>query len=370
MENHDRITESAVQAALAEVRYPGLNRDIVSFGMVRSIAVRDGRVHVSLVLSTTREEVPDQLRTAIRDALTVIGAVRTEVQIVPPERRSPGVQDPWADRARLPGVARVIAVGSGKGGVGKSTVAANLALALQLEGLRVGLMDADIYGPSVPMILGAEDGARRVRVDEERRIRPLDLHGLAVVSFGFFLGPGSPAVWRGPMVSKAVKQFARGVLWPELDVLVVDLPPGTGDVPLSLAQSVVVDGSVVVTTPQRLAVQEAEKAVEMFRKLDVPVIGVVENMSFAECACGRRSHPFGRGGGAALATRTGVPLLAAIPFEEPVVEGEDRGAPPVLEHPESAVAAAFQPLAGGVLAGLGFERVGEARSATDAESVA
>jgi ATP-binding protein involved in chromosome partitioning len=359
MSDHDPITESAVRAALAEVRYPGLNRDIVSFGMVRSVAVRNGRVHVSLVLSSTREEVPDQLRAAIREKLAAIGAVRCEVQILPPERRAPGARDPWADRGRLPSVARIVAVGSGKGGVGKSTVAANLALALRLEGLRVGLLDADIYGPSVPMILGIEDGAQRIRMSEERKILPLEAHGLAVVSFGFFLGPQSPAVWRGPMVSKAVKQFSRGVVWPELDVLVVDLPPGTGDIPLSLAQSVVVDGGVVVTTPQRLAVQEAEKAVEMFRKLDTPVLGVVENMSHALCACGRRSYPFGRGGGAGLAERAGVPLLVELPFEEPVVEGEDRGAPPVLEHPGSVVASAFRGLAQRVLDGLGFAQVGE-----------
>ncbi len=347
------LTEADVRAALGDVRYPGLTRDIVSFGMVRSVAVRNGRVHVSLVLSTARDDVPDQLRATIREKLASIGAVRTEVQIVPPERRAPGVADPWADRGRLPGVARIIAVGSGKGGVGKSTVAANLALALQLDGLRVGLLDADIYGPSIPMILGVEDGAQQVRMSDDKRILPLHAHGLAVVSFGFFLGPQSPAVWRGPMVSKAVKQFARGVVWPELDVLVVDLPPGTGDVPLSLAQAVVVDGAIVVTTPQRLAVQEAEKALGMFTKLDVPVLGVVENMSHSVCACGRESHPFGRGGGATLAERAGVPLLAQLPFEEPVVEGEDHGAPPVVELPASAIAVAFRGLAERVMDRLG-----------------
>jgi ATP-binding protein involved in chromosome partitioning len=357
MTSHDPISEAAVRAALAEVRYPGLTRDIVAFGLVRSVAVRDGRVHVSLVLGTTRAEVPDQLRSAIREKLAAIGAVRTEVQILSPERRAQGVSDPWAGRGRLPGVARIIAVGSGKGGVGKSTVAANLALALRLDGLRVGLLDADIYGPSIPMILGIEDGAHEIRMSADRKILPLDVHGLAVVSFGFFLGPQSPAVWRGPMVSKAVKQFSRGVIWPNLDVLVVDLPPGTGDIPLSLAQSVVVDGGVVVTTPQRLAVQEAEKAVEMFRKLEVPVLGVVENMSYGVCACGRRSHPFGRGGGAALAGGASVPLLVELPFEETVVEGEDRGAPPVLEYPQSAVASAFRSLSAGVIAGLGFTRI-------------
>lgn len=356
MASRDLLTEPDVRAALAGILYPGMNRDIVSFGMVRSVSVRDGRVHVSLVLSSTRDEVPDQLRAAIREKLAAIGAVRTEVQILPPERRAPGVPDPWADRGRLPGVARVVAVGSGKGGVGKSTVAANLAIALGLEGLSVGVMDADIYGPSIPMILGLEDGARQVRMSADRKILPLEAFGLAVVSFGFFLGPQSPAVWRGPMVSKAVKQFSRGVIWPELDVLVVDLPPGTGDVPLSLAQAVVIDGGVVVTTPQRLSVQEAEKAVEMFRKLDTPVLGVVENMSYSQCECGRRSHPFGRGGGAMLATRAGVPLLVEVPFEESVVEGQDRGAPPVLEHPDTAVASAFRSLAVDLLAGLGFTR--------------
>jgi ATP-binding protein involved in chromosome partitioning len=359
MSTPESLSEAAVRAALAEVPYPGLNRDIVSFGMVRSVAVREGRVHVSLVLASTREEVPDRLRASIREKLAAIGAVRSEVQILPPERPAPAARDPWAERGRLPGVTRIVAVGSGKGGVGKSTVAANLALALHREGLRVGLMDADIYGPSIPMILGIEDGAQRIRMSEERKILPLEAHGLAVVSFGFFLGPQSPAVWRGPMVSKAVKQFSRGVVWPRLDVLVVDLPPGTGDIPLSLAQSVVVDGGVVVTTPQRLSVQEAEKAVEMFRKLEVPVLGVVENMSYGECECGRRSHPFGRGGGAALAERVDVPLLAELPFDEPVVEGEDRGAPPVLENPMGAVSSAFTTLARRLLGGLGFTQTAE-----------
>lgn len=355
--DNEDLTPSMVRAALAEVRYPGLNRDLVSFGMVRSVAVRNGRVHVSLVLSSTREEVPELLRREIREKLISIGAVRVEVQILPPERRAPGVPDPWAGRGRLPGVSRIVAVGSGKGGVGKSTVAANLALALRSEGLRVGLMDADIYGPSIPIILGIEDGAQRVRMSEDKKILPLEAHGLAVVSFGFFLGPQSPAVWRGPMVSKAVKQFSRGVVWPELDVLVVDLPPGTGDVPLSLAQSVVVDGGIVVTTPQRLSVQEAEKAVGMFRKLEVPVLGIVENMCYTACACGRRSHPFGRGGGTVLAQRSGVPLLVEVPFEEPVMEGEDRGAPPVLESPRGTAASAFGALSRAIIEALGFTRM-------------
>ncbi len=347
-------TEADVRTALAGIAYPGLNRDIVSFGMVRAVSVRDGRVHVSLVLSTDRADVPDRLRAAVRERVLALGAIRCEVQIRPPERVTPAARDPWAGRGRLPGVKRIVAVGSGKGGVGKSTVAANLALALRAEGLRVGILDGDIYGPSVPVILGLEDGARRIRMSPDKLIRPLEAHGLAVVSFGFFLGPESPAVWRGPMVGKAVKQFSRGVLWPELDVLVVDLPPGTGDVPLSLAQSVVLDGGIVVTTPQRLAALEAAKALEMFRKLDVPVLGVVENMSFALCACGRTSHPFGQGAAARLAGDAGVPLLAAIPFEGDVVAGEDAGRPPVLAHPEGPVAQAFASLAASLAPALGF----------------
>ena len=345
------LTESAARAALTDVSYPGLKRDIVSLGLVRSVTVRDGRVHVSLTLSTDRAEVPDQLRAAIRTRLAAAGAVRSEVQIQPPERKSAN-RDPWAGRRRLPRVGHVIAVGAGKGGVGKSTVAVNLALALRACGARVGLLDADIYGPSVPVLVGLEDGARRIEMTPQQQIIPLEAMGLHVVSFGFFLGAESPAVWRGPMVGKAVKQFSQGVVWPELDVLVVDLPPGTGDVPLSLAQSIVVDGAVVVTTPQRLSVLEAAKAVEMFRKLDVPVLGVVENMSFAVCACGRRSHPFGQGGGEALAKHTGCVLLGEVPFEEPVMAGGDVGVALASAHPDAGSVQAFANVAARVSAAL------------------
>ncbi|MEQ9569733.1 MAG: P-loop NTPase [Longimicrobiales bacterium] len=341
------LTEAAARAALTSVPYPGLERDIVALGLVRSVTIRDDCVHVSLVLSTERDDVPDLLRSTIRERLKEAGAVRSEVQILPPGQ-APGRRNPWAGRTRLPNVGRIVAVGAGKGGVGKSTVAVNLALALRARGVRVGLLDADIYGPSVPMLVGLEDGAKRVRMSDRKQVIPLEALGLAVVSFGFFLGPESPAVWRGPLVGKAVKQFSRGVLWPELDVVVVDLPPGTGDVPLSLAQAVVVDGAVVVTTPQRLAATEAAKAVAMFRKLDVPVLGVVENMAFAECACGRRSHPFGRGGGETLAREVGIDLLGSVPFGEETVEGGDTGVPAVLRDPGSGPARVFTEIADGI----------------------
>lgn len=338
------ITEADVRAALGDVAYPGLRRDIVSLGMVRSIAVRNDRVHVSLTVSTEREEVPDLLRHAVRERLERLGVVRTEVQLLTPARK-PADRDPWSGQGRLPGARRIIAVGAGKGGVGKSTVAVNLALALLQSGFRVGVLDADIYGPSVPMLLGLEDGAQRARMNDQKQILPLEAYGLSVVSFGFFLGAESPAVWRGPMVGKAVTQFSRGVVWPDVDVLVVDLPPGTGDVPLSLAQSVVVDGAIVVTTPQRLAATEAAKAVAMFSSLEVPVVGVVENMSHATCSCGRRSRPFGSGGGAKLAGDAGIPLLGQLPFEEGMVDDADRGAPAMIAAPESEVAAVLRSIA-------------------------
>jgi ATP-binding protein involved in chromosome partitioning len=256
-------------------------------------------------------------------------------------------RDPWAGQVRLARVRRVIAVGAGKGGVGKSTVAVNLALALAAEGLRVGLLDADIYGPSLPILLGITDGMARARVTPERHIVPLLAHGLPFVSFGFFLGAGSPVVWRGPMVAKVVRQFATGVDWPELDVLIVDLPPGTGDVPLSLAQTLALDGAVVVTQPARVAAVEAEKAVALFRALEVPVLGVVENMT----------GPFGHGGGRAVAHILAAPFLGEIPFERAVVSDGDAGTPTVLARPHSAAALALQTIARSVAEALGWQHV-------------
>lgn len=363
------LTEARVREVLAEVRYPSLDRDVVSLGLLRSVAVRNGRIHVSLVVSTSKREVRDQLRAAIKEALSEAGAVRTEVQIRPP-RQTKGIRgDPWSDRGRLPGVRRIVAVGSGKGGVGKSTVAANLALSLRRGGARVGVLDADIYGPSLPVVLGVEDGRERVEVTDDRIVLPLEVHGLHVVSFGFFLGEESPAVWRGPMVGKAVKQFSRGVRWPELDILVVDLPPGTGDVPLSLAQSVVVDAGIVVTTPQRLSVLEARKAAEMFRKLRTPLLGVVENLSYSRCGCGRTHHPFGEGGGARLAEEEGTRLLGRIPFLEGMVEGEDRGESPVLTDPDGEAGRAFDGLAAEVREALDENAAGAASGTEGSHAV-
>ncbi len=347
-----------IRAALGSVPYPGLSRDLVSFGMVRHVSVCDTRVTIRLAIRTDDASIPDRLGQNIRDRLVPMGATLVTVEIVKPEPASRplphsphgkaprgGVPDPWAEQVRLKNVRDVIAVGAGKGGVGKSTVAVSLALALVRAGFAVGLLDADIYGPSVPILLGIEDGSQKVSMSVDKHIIPVDVHGLTLISFGFFLGEGSPAIWRGPMVSKAVKQFARGVDWPQLDVLVVDLPPGTGDIPLSLVQAIEVSGAVVVTQPQRLASVEAQKAGQMFAQLNVPVLGVVENMSGA----------FGHGGGQIVADALRVPFLGHVPFDVAVVAEGDAGTPTVLARSDSEFSRSFDAIAHQVVVALGWQ---------------
>ncbi len=356
------LTRDVITDALRHVPYPGLTRDLVSFGMVQQVAVCDGRVKVQLGLHTRDETLLSKLSSSIRDALQPLGAHEVAIEVVPPKpapAAAPvaraGTPDPWADQVKLAAVRHVIAVGAGKGGVGKSTVAANLAIALARDGLRAGLLDADIYGPSLPILLGMEDGASRVRMSPEKHILPLDAFGVPLISFGFFLGEDSPAIWRGPMVSKAVKQFARGVAWPELDVLVVDLPPGTGDIALSLAQAVVLSGAVVVTQPPRVAAAEARKAAKMFRSLEVPVLGVVENMSGV----------FGKGAGSVVASELGVPFLGEIPFDEQMVVEGDTGMPTTIARPDSAAGVALSAIAREVATALGWRHIpGDAAGAT------
>jgi ATP-binding protein involved in chromosome partitioning len=343
------LTVDVVTAALRGVAYPGLTRDLVSFGMVRHVSVCDGRVKVQLGIRSRDETLPARLQATIGDALRPLGATMVAVEIVAPAQApapsaARGTPDPWADRVRLASARHIIAVGAGKGGVGKSTVAVNLALALAREGLRTALLDADIYGPSLPILLGIEDGSTRVKMSPEKTIQPLVAHGLPMMSFGFFLGEGSPAIWRGPMVAKAVKQFARGVKWPDLDVLIVDLPPGTGDVPLSLAQAVELSGAVIVTQPPRVAAAEARKAAHMFRALEVPVLGVVENMS----------GPFGRGAGRAVASELGISFLGEVPFDERIVGEGDAGTPTMVARPDSASGIAFEHIARAVAGALGW----------------
>ena len=361
------LDEDIVRSALGDVPYPGLTRDLVSFGMVKHISVCGTQVKVQLALRTEDASIPDRLGATIRDRLGAIGASLVTVEIVkpdPPSRPIPhsptgkapraGAPDPWAEQVRLTSVRDVIAVGAGKGGVGKSTVAVSLALALVRAGFVVGLLDADIYGPSVPILLGIENGSQQIKVTADKHIIPVSTFGLSLISFGFFLGEGSPAIWRGPMVSKAVKQFARGVEWPQLDVLVVDLPPGTGDIPLSLVQAIEVSGAVVVTQPQRLAGVEAQKAGEMFAQLDVPVLGVVENMTGA----------FGHGGGEAVAAALKVPFLGTVPFDIDVVQEGDAGTPTVVARKDSEFSRSFDVIAHRIVKSLGWQLAGTDESET------
>jgi len=345
------LTSDAVSRALREILDSRPNVDHSSSEVLHRVSVCGSRVTVHLALQVSGSAEIEELDAAVSGRLHALGASDVEVVIRRPEPslagRLRGRGDPWAGQVRLASVQHVVAVGAGKGGVGKSTIAANLALALGRDGLRAALLDADIYGPSLPILLGIEDGAARARMTPERHILPLQAHGLPLVSFGFFLGESSPAIWRGPMVAKAVQQFARGVAWPSLDVLVVDLPPGTGDVPLSLAQAIELSGAVVVTQPARVAAAEARKAVQMFSALKVPVLGVVENMT----------GPFGIGAGRSISAELGVPFLGDVPFDAEIVREGDMGTPTVVARPGSPVAASFDRIGQQVAEALGWRRI-------------
>jgi ATP-binding protein involved in chromosome partitioning len=254
----------------------------------------------------------------------------------------------------IPGVANVLAVASGKGGVGKSTVATNLALALVSLGQRTGLMDADVYGPSVPLMLGIEEKAR---TGEDRRILPVERHGLRVVSMGMFVGETTPVIWRGPMITKLITEFLRNVEWGELDVLVLDLPPGTGDVQLTLTQQVPLAGGVIVTTPQDVALADVRRGIEMFRQVHAPVLGLIENMSFHVCpGCGARADLFGHGGGAEMARQAGIPFLGEVPLVRAIREASDAGLPIVSAQPSHPQSRAFREIAERVLVHLAEAR--------------
>jgi ATP-binding protein involved in chromosome partitioning len=337
------LTPDAVREALRGVLFPGFRRDIVRLGMVGDeIVVGGGTVRVSLRPGTDKPDVLAELRRAIE---TVVGRLpgvsRVEVDVA---RADAGRgRDPFAGRAALPGVSHVIAVSSAKGGVGKSTVAANLAVALARQGQRTGLLDADVYGPSVPLMFGVET---RPRVTPEKRIEPIEREGVRLISMGFFLDEQSPVIWRGPIVMGIVRQFLRDVEWGALDFLVVDLPPGTGDAPLTLMQQVPVTGGLVVTTPQDVALLDVGRGIAMFAQVSTPVLGVVENMSGYVCPqCGTEDPVFGQGGAQGLADRFGVPLLAAIPLVVTVREAGDHGRPIVAADPGHPVTRVFLELA-------------------------
>lgn len=333
---HTPVTEAGVLEALRSVKDPDLHRDIVSLGFVRHLRIDGGQVAFAIELTTPACPVKDQMRDQARAAVLRLPGVADVAIEMTSQVRS--VASPDAGRAPVPGVKNIIAVGAGKGGVGKTTVAVNLAVALAQRGSKVAMIDGDIYGPNVPMMLGVQ---AQLTTDGEK-ILPAEQYGIKLVSMAFLTQDDSPVIWRGPMLHGAIQQFFREVRWDEIDYLVVDLPPGTGDVALSLAQTVPVAGAVVVTTPQSVSVADTRRAVRMYQKLNIATLGLIENMSHFVCPhCAHESDIFGKGGGEALATALGVPFLGRVPIYEPIRSGADRGVPIVVSEPDSPAGQAF-----------------------------
>jgi ATP-binding protein involved in chromosome partitioning len=330
------LTEERVLEALRAVKDPDLHRDIVSLGFVKHVAIEAGRVSFTIELTTPACPVRDQMRDQARAVVAALPGVESvDVQMTASVRSALA---PDAQRAPVPGIKNIIAVGAGKGGVGKTTVAVNLAIALARAGGRVGMIDGDIYGPNVPIMLGLQT---QLTTDGEK-IVPVEKYGIQLVSMGFLAGDDAPVIWRGPMLHGVIGQFFRDVRWSGLDYLVVDMPPGTGDVALSLSQTVPVSGAIVVTTPQTVSLADTRRAIRMYQKLNIPTLGVIENMSHFVCpGCGLESDIFGRGGGERLAAELGVPFLGRIPIYEPIRRGGDEGVPIVVAEPDSPPARAF-----------------------------
>lgn len=335
-----QITEKEVLDALRKVMDPELGKDLVTLNMIRGVKVDGGKVRFNLVLTTMACPLKKELETNARNAVSAIPGV-TEVVLetgaeVPQAKKLP-------EKSPIPGVKNTIAVASGKGGVGKSTVAVNLALALAKSGAKVGLLDADVYGPSLPIMMGIHETPK---AGPDERLIPIDNYGLKLMSVGFMLDEETPLIWRGPLVMQLIKQFLTGVEWGELDYLVIDLPPGTGDVQLTLVQTIPVTGAVIVTTPQDIALIDARRAIKMFNEVKVPVVGIIENMSFFVCPhCKGTTEIFSKGGGEKTSERYNVPFLGKIPIDVEIREGGDTGRPVVDASPESEHARAFVEIA-------------------------
>jgi ATP-binding protein involved in chromosome partitioning len=338
------VSEEQVRNALKSVKYPGFTRDIVSFGLVKLINVDNGEVRVQLALATNDPSVPATIKNDAEKILGGLAGVQTAKVLIDIHAPPAGAGAPATAAMRIPGIKHVIAVASGKGGVGKSTIAANLAVALHETKARVGLCDCDIYGPSISLMFGTRE---RPMATEENKIIPIEQYGLRLMSMGFLLDDTSPAILRGPMVTRYTQQFLRQVEWGELDFLVLDLPPGTGDIQLTIVQTVALSGVIIVTTPQEVALIDARKAATMFDKVNVPVVGLIENMSYFVCPSdGKRYDIFGSGGGEREAKRLRVPLLGQIPIDIATREAGDRGMPIVGEDRRSPVTAEFLRIAG------------------------
>jgi ATP-binding protein involved in chromosome partitioning len=343
------VTQEQVLSALRGVQDPDLHKDIVTLGFVKEVHIAAGEVDFTVELTTPACPVKDQMKEQAEQLVAALPGVTAARAKMTADVRARG----GFGRQAITGIRNILAVGAGKGGVGKSTTAVNLAIALQRKGARVGLMDADVYGPNIPQMLGI---VGQPDVTEEKRILPPEAYGIKVISMGMLVPPDQAIIWRGPMLHSAVQQFMRDVEWGELDYLVVDLPPGTGDVAISMAQSVPMAGAVVVTTPQGVSISDVRKAVGMFRQLNIPVLGVVENMNTFACPhCKEHTDIFGHGGGERMAQDLSIPFLGGVPIDVRVRTGGDEGQPIVAVAPESAAGAAFIDVAGKVAAQISIQ---------------
>jgi ATP-binding protein involved in chromosome partitioning len=334
------ITEEQIKNALRTVKYPGYSRDVVSFGLVKEATASGDRVNVVLQLTSGSPEIAQQIKTAGEQALKGLPGVKeAHVEVRVSAQPAPAGQNPWQHQNKVPGINRVVAVASGKGGVGKSTTSVNLACALRHLGARVGLLDCDIYGPSIPLMMGTHEKPM-VNEDQTMMVPPVS-HGVKLMSMGFLIDGDNPVIWRGPMIMKTIQQFVTSVAWGELDYLLVDLPPGTGDAQLSLCQTVPLDGGVIVTTPQEASLGVVRKGIAMFEKVNVPILGIIENMSYFTAPNGDRIEIFGHGGGRNEAERRNTTFLGEIPIYTEIRIAGDQGIPVVVGAPEAPPAQAF-----------------------------
>src|SRR2546429_5853547 len=334
------LNEEVVINALKHVKYPGYPRDIVSFGLVKQVAAGNGAVSVLVQLTGGNSQIAQQIKADCENALKPLADVQrvfVEVKLPVGQPAAAGA-NAWTNQNKVPGINRVVAVASGKGGVGKSTVSVNLACALNLLGAQVGLLDCDIYGPSIPLMMGVN---QKPTISSDEKLVPLANHGVKLMSMGFLLENDQPVIWRGPMIVKTIQQFILQVDWGQLDYLLVDLPPGTGDAQLSLCQTVPLAGGLLLTTPQEASLGVVRKGIAMFEKVNVPILGIVENMSYFTAPNGERIEIFGHGGGQAEAERQKIPFLGEIPIYTEIRIGGDCGVPVVVSAPETAAGRAL-----------------------------